>query len=865
MMMMERFSWSRSFPKSTSSLPPHPPSLSRKSGDKERRRRSRFFCSPSSLSSSSFHPKKNRRKITKGDEDDDDDDDDHHRALIKADGFGTSTTTLRRRGARAKVRAISRGRKGRLSTKTATFAFSSSSSGGGAPAGGFNNDNSREEEEEERKEEKGTTLENGIVIAGATTTTEKNTKEEDAEKNDDALSDDQPRWSGEPSAADANGTEMETTTTTAITPPQPPATTSGYTRKWKKRDLSWARDAIPFYVMLPLDVVSRDGVLENKEVLEVALDALARVGVDGVMVDVWWGIVERKRPRNYDWTPYYELFQICEKLGLKVQAVMSFHACGANVGDVYEIKLPDWVLESGIQDPDLFFTDQYGYRNPECISLWADDARTVAGRTPRECYRDFMVSFRDTFENLLQSTISEIAVGCGPCGELRYPSYPENKRSPNSSQWRFPGIGEFQCYDQRALGALARHAAEVGRIEWGGSGPHDCGGYNNLPQETGFFRADRGSWDSEYGQFFLDWYAKELVKHGDKTLQTTREVFDYEKTGVDVAIKCAGVHWWYNSRSHAAELTAGYFNTRSGDFVPERDGYEPIVKICAKYNARLNFTCVEMVDGDHPWFSRCGPEGLLRQIRTAAAKYNVRVAGENALCRFDRSAYERVIKNARGEGDDVELWKTGEKLPPMACFTFLRMSRELFELYNFNSFKEFVKRMKAATVRDNLRLSRSSSSSSSSSSSLNSSSSSSSAGTFGRPGGAAGGERDSSSFFTTNSTNDNGSLSSSPPMYNPNENFSTNNTASSRGTDVSTTNSSSNGASTGGTPVAATGNAYIDNYNNISQNNSSNKSSDSMDSIDEDDYELEDGFADRGEAPPLQEQVQSIVQLMNEL
>ena len=790
MMMMERFSWSRSFPSSSSSTPP--PSLSRKSGDKERRRRSRFFCSPSgssSLCSSSFHPEKNRKKI------DDDDDEDHQSALLKAsDIFGTSTTLQRRRGARAKVRAI--------------------------------------------------------------------TKEEDSEKDDDdALSDDQPRWSREPSRADANATEIETTATTAI---QPPATTSGYTRKWKKRDLSWARDAIPFYVMLPLDVVSRDGVLENKEVLEVALDALARVGVDGVMVDVWWGIVERKRPRNYDWTPYYELFQICEKLGLKVQAVMSFHACGANVGDVYEIKLPDWVLESGIQDPDLFFTDQYGYRNPECISLWADDARTVAGRTPRECYRDFMVSFRDTFENLLQSTISEIAVGCGPCGELRYPSYPENKRSPNSSQWRFPGIGEFQCYDQRALGALARHAAEVGRIEWGGSGPHDCGGYNNLPQETGFFRADRGSWDSEYGQFFLDWYAKELVKHGDKTLQTTREVFDYEKTGVDVAIKCAGVHWWYNSRSHAAELTAGYFNTRSGDFVPERDGYEPIVKICAKYNARLNFTCVEMVDGDHPWFSRCGPEGLLRQIRTAAAKYNVRVAGENALCRFDRSAYERVIKNARGEGDDVELWKTGEKLPPMACFTFLRMSRELFELYNFNSFKEFVKRMKAATVRDNLRLSRSSSSSSSSSS-LNSSSSSSSAGTIGRPGGAAGGERDSSSFFTTNSTNDNGSLSSSPPMYNPNENFSTNNTASSGGTDVSTTNSSSTGAATGGTPVAATGNAYIDNYNNISQDNSSNKSSDSMDSIDEDDYELEDGFADRGEAPPLQEQVQSIVQLMNEL
>ena len=34
--------------------------------------------------------------------------------------------------------------------------------------------------------------------------------------------------------------------------------------------------------------------------------------------------------------------------------------------------------------------------------------------------------------------ISEIEVGLGPAGELRYPSYPE------THGWRFPGIGEFQ-------------------------------------------------------------------------------------------------------------------------------------------------------------------------------------------------------------------------------------------------------------------------------------------------------------------------------------------------------------------------------------------------------------------------------------
>lgn len=34
--------------------------------------------------------------------------------------------------------------------------------------------------------------------------------------------------------------------------------------------------------------------------------------------------------------------------------------------------------------------------------------------------------------------ITDIEVGLGPAGELRYPSYPLSQR------WVFPGIGEFQ-------------------------------------------------------------------------------------------------------------------------------------------------------------------------------------------------------------------------------------------------------------------------------------------------------------------------------------------------------------------------------------------------------------------------------------
>lgn len=50
-----------------------------------------------------------------------------------------------------------------------------------------------------------------------------------------------------------------------------------------------------------------------------------------------------------------------------------------------------------------------------------------------------MTSFRQELQEFFDDgTITEIEVGLGPCGELRYPSYPETQG------WVFPGIGEFQ-------------------------------------------------------------------------------------------------------------------------------------------------------------------------------------------------------------------------------------------------------------------------------------------------------------------------------------------------------------------------------------------------------------------------------------
>jgi hypothetical protein len=107
-----------------------------------------------------------------------------------------------------------------------------------------------------------------------------------------------------------------------------------------------------------------------------------------------------------------------------------------------------------------------------------------------------MASFGDAFAGDLGGLLEEVVVGMGPCGELRYPSYVE------ANGWRFPGVGEFQCYDRRALASLAAAARERGHPEWGYSGPHDSGEYNSSPHDTGFFAPD-GSWDSAYGDFFL--------------------------------------------------------------------------------------------------------------------------------------------------------------------------------------------------------------------------------------------------------------------------------------------------------------------------------------------------------------------------
>ncbi len=82
-------------------------------------------------------------------------------------------------------------------------------------------------------------------------------------------------------------------------------------------------------------------------------------------------------------------------------------------------------------------------------------------------------------------------MGLGPAGELRYPSYPEG-----DGRWRFPGVGEFQCFDAYMLASLKSAAEAAGHPEW--SAPTLAAPQDSLQGEM----AAHG-WHADQETFFL--------------------------------------------------------------------------------------------------------------------------------------------------------------------------------------------------------------------------------------------------------------------------------------------------------------------------------------------------------------------------
>ncbi|MCO5567760.1 hypothetical protein L7F22_021454 [Adiantum nelumboides] len=382
------------------------------------------------------------------------------------------------------------------------------------------------------------------------------------------------------------------------------------------------------------------------------------------MVECCWGLVENDSPHKYDWSGYVKLFQIVREVDLKLQVSMSFHECVDSDLDTL-ISLPIWILDVGRENPDIFFTDQQGRRNRQCLSWGVDRERVLKGRNALEVYYDFMRSFRQTFECFFEDkTIVSVEIGLGARGELQYPSHTK------AHGWIYPGIGEFQCFDKYMLKHLKSEAEARGCPEWGRA-PQNTGHYNSSPQDA-FFFCDGGEYSRFYGRFFLNWYSQMLLEHGEQVLSVANIVFE----GTRLVVKISGVHWSYKTPSHAAELTAGFYN------VANRDGYASLVKLLAKQNTGLNFVTIEPSQQETFFNGLINPAGLQWQVLNAAWEAGITVSSGNTRLCYDRDYYIKVLTDAK-PFDDPD----GHHI---ASFTYSKLSSTLLERSNFEEFKNFV-------------------------------------------------------------------------------------------------------------------------------------------------------------------------------
>lgn len=57
-----------------------------------------------------------------------------------------------------------------------------------------------------------------------------------------------------------------------------------------------------------------------------------------------------------------------------------------------------------------------------------------------------------------------------------------------------------------------------------------------------------------------------------------------EQTSVLLVAKIGIIYWWYQTMSHPAELTSGYYNTAV------RDGYDPLASMLSRHGAALQIS-----------------------------------------------------------------------------------------------------------------------------------------------------------------------------------------------------------------------------------------------------------------------------------
>jgi hypothetical protein len=379
--------------------------------------------------------------------------------------------------------------------------------------------------------------------------------------------------------------------------------------------------------MAPLLVTDRT---EFQQQLAVA----KHIGVDGVSVDIWWGLVEKAGDQQFDWRYYDTIFSDIRAAGLKIVPIMAFHQCGGNVGDDCDIPLPPWIWQhyrqQGLASADLQYKSEFGNRSVETLALWAD-------QWVMPQYIEFMQAFSSHYA-LFAADISEINISMGPAGELRYPSY----NSHDGGKTAYPSRGGFQAYSRLAIAdfrlVMQQKYQTIAALNliW----ETHFKEFNQLspPFDGDTFIASGAAFNSAYGRDFIDWYHTALLGHGRRMLDAALQAFSSELADIELGFKIPGIHWKMaatDSSRRSAELAAGLIASAEPYTADNGFGYAGVVGVAAAYGqvprgVVLHFTALEMDDMADSR-SQSLANTLVQWVGTEAARQQVRLKGENAL------------------------------------------------------------------------------------------------------------------------------------------------------------------------------------------------------------------------------------------
>ncbi|MEI6056588.1 MAG: family 14 glycosylhydrolase [Lentisphaerota bacterium] len=421
--------------------------------------------------------------------------------------------------------------------------------------------------------------------------------------------------------------------------------------------------------------------------------AAKAAGTDAVSVDVWWGMVEGQGDQEFVWNDYQNVFSMISSAGLKIQAIMSFHQCGGNVGDDVNIPLPSWIWSltgnGGKYISEQLYTNGAGtayplnptipshtvntvltpaqesaYGNPEIVSMWASNDSGI-----HEQYQEFIESFV-TFvnNNGFAGDIQAINISCGPAGECRFPSYDSYSATVSGKTYNigygWPSRGFLQCYSANAISAFQNAMqTKYGTIAalnkaWATS----LSSFSAVTPPTNgdaFFSYAVQTPRPQYAQDFINWYNQSLIEHGKEMITDALVAMGNSSGAMKnavVEIKIPGISWQMGSTTipRSAEICAGLIpSTFQSDVYDYGCGpspfsnancgndYSGIMQMVYNMNTdpnnttnhlvQLYFTCLEQSNDDVSSQGYSWSATLVYCVGQQAHQIGLIIKGENAL------------------------------------------------------------------------------------------------------------------------------------------------------------------------------------------------------------------------------------------